>query len=274
MATRTWKGTTDDWNTTSNWYESAVPITGDKVYIPAGSGAIGSNLNQSAVSLAAFEIEEGYSNNIGDKTAYLQVGISNDAVLAPSGGAQFLDFGSSAKGVDIRKTGSAATGLRAVNIIGSALTTISVQSGSVGLAIDPAKTATVGTVRAYGGNVWVGQGVTLTTVNNLGANITVDCAATTITQLSGTIETRYSGAVTTVNLYDGTYYPSSSGTVTTLNAYGGTVDSRRSGIARTITTLNAYGNKPVRLYIDPAAVTVGTFNRPSVLYTSSFQVGA
>lgn len=274
MAKRTWSGSVSgDWSATGNWVEGSVPVNSDDVYIPAGSAAITTGLNQSAVTLGRLEIEDGYSANIGTKAGYLRIAAAT-VYLAPSGGSQFIDLGSSNISVEVRKTGSASTGTRAVNLKGSNLATVTVLSGSVGIATDPAATSTVATVRAMGGSVWIGQGVTLTTVQAVGANVLVDCAATTLTLWSGTLETRYTGAVTTVNVYDGTFYPASTGTITTLNGYGGTIDFRRSALARTVTTLNATANETLRIYLDSTYVTVTTFNRPSGLYEASFALGA
>lgn len=274
MAKRTWSGSVSgSWSVAGNWVEGSVPVNTDDVYIPAGSAAITAGLNQSAVTLGRFEIEDGYSANIGSTSESLQIKATS-CVLAPSGGSQFIDLGNSNINVEVRKTGSSGTGTRALNLRGSNLATVSVLSGSVGIATNPAQTSTVATVRVLGGSVWIGQGVTLTTVNVTSGNVIVDCAATTLTLYSGSLETRYTGAVTTVNVYEGTFFSSSTGTVTTLNAYGGTIDFRRSALARTVTTLTAHASTPVRLYADSAYVTIGTFNRPTGLYQAQFTLGA
>ena len=274
MAARTWSGSTSgDWSVAGNWLEGSVPINADEVYIPAGAAAITAGLIQSAVTLDWLEIEDGYQSNIASSAAYLQIATAV-FIAAPSGGAQYIDLGSSAINAEIRKTGSASTGLRALNLKGSALATVSVLSGSVGIATDPALTSTVATLHNLGGNVWCGQGVTLTTLLQTGGSTLLDCAATTATLFSGTLEKRYGGTLATANVYDGTFFYAGSGALTTLNGNGGTVDCRRSAIARTITTLNANATKSLQLYIDPAYITVTTFNRPSGVYQASFAQGA
>jgi hypothetical protein len=274
MAARTWSGSVSgDWSVTGNWVEGSVPVNGDEVYIPAGSAAITAGLNQSAVTLDWLEIERGYSANIGSKAAYLRVGTAV-LIASPTGGSQFIDIGSSAISPEIRSTGTSSDGTRAFNLKGSAIATLSVLGGGVGVGVDPSVTSTITTVRNLGGNVWIGQGVTLTTLYQTTGDAVLDCAVTTVTMFGGTIEKRYAGTLATANLYNGTLYYSGSGGLTTLNAYGGVLDCRRSGIARTIGTLNAYGQKPFNAYIDPAYLTVTTFARPSGVYQATFTQGA
>src|SRR5690606_38969133 len=50
-----------------------IPQTGEDVRIPAGSGSISSNLDQSAVAIAGFYVESGYTGTIGASTSYLRI---------------------------------------------------------------------------------------------------------------------------------------------------------------------------------------------------------
>lgn len=273
MSKTAWLGSVSgDWSVSGNW-SNGVPATGDYAFIPAGSPAITAGLNQSAVALAWLEIERGFRSNIASSTAWLQIGLSANAVLAPTGGAQYLDFGSSAYGAEIRSTGLASDGLRALNIKGSALTTVSVLGGSVGIATDPSLTATLTTLRVLGGNVWAGQGVSLTNVDLSGGSTLLDCAVTTLDAFAGIWEKRYGGTLATINQYSGDAYYSG-GNVTAWNLYGGSIDSRRNGLARTISTLTVAPRRKCSLRIDRSVVAISSFVLPSDLFNASFELGA
>ena len=267
MAVRTWAGndatTPYDWSVAGNWEEGSVPVSTDEVVIPAGSQKITAGLNQSAVTLAGLQVERGYDQNIGTSAGYLQIGLSAAASLQTTAGQQFFDFGSSNVNIEVLGSGSAATGQSAINIIGSNLATVSIISGSVGIATALAKSATVATLRVLGGSVWCGDNVTLTTLNLYGGSVLQQCSSTTSTVYSGTLTTKGTGTITTANLYSGTFTGNSTGTITTLNGYGGSIVLDGSGLARTITTLNANATDPLSIAYDPNVVTISTLNAPS-----------
>ena len=266
MAIRIWAGNDAtppyDWSVTGNWQGGTVPVSTDDVYIPAGSAKITAGLNQSAVSLSSLTIQEGYDQDIGSATGYLQIGTSS-LVVDSSGGQQFINLGSSSVSPEIRGTGTAGTGERALNLLGSAIATLSVNAGSVGVAIAGDETSTVTTARVLTGNLLLGSGVTLTTLYQRGGSVDQRCASTTSELQGGTLETSNSGTMTTANVYGGTLISNSSGTVTTLNAYGGSVDFNQSSVARTVTTLNIYANDPVTLMVDEEYMTITNYNEPT-----------
>ena len=50
---------TGDYGVAGNWSTGTVPVNGDSVRIPAGSPAITGSLNQSAVTLIDFIVDDG-----------------------------------------------------------------------------------------------------------------------------------------------------------------------------------------------------------------------
>lgn len=272
MATKTWISvSTTDYGTAGNWSPSGVPVTGDVVRIPPGTAAITAGLNQSAVVLDGFYVEPGYSAAIGTISANLQVTVDTGLPFVFAGqGQAYIDIGSSAISPIINNTSTVAAGLGfGLYLIGSAIATLTVNRGSVGLAARGGNTSTAATVNSdfisnQAGDVtlYLGAGCTLTTVNQTGGTLTVNSAATTITTLAGTLFVAGTGAVTTLTNNGATCYPTSTGTITTCNANSGITDFTRSQVARTVTTLATQGNDAVIVY-DPSFLTVTNKLAPS-----------
>lgn len=261
MANKTWAGTDGNYGTAGNWSPSGVPSTGDHIRIPASSSqSITSGLDQSAVAIGDFIVEEGYTGTIGTAAGYLQ--IDPDRFEFNGSGQAFIDIGAAEIDVQVLGTAAAATGERGLYLKGSAIDELAIIGGNVGVAAIHGETATVATCRVTGANadVWIGAGVTLTTLAVSAGSVRLRCAATTVTVYGGTLYTEEAGAITTVNLEGGTIYPNSSGTITTLNAEGGTADFTRSGLGRTVSTLKQ--NPGSTLTYDPAVLTITTRSAP------------
>jgi hypothetical protein len=265
MANKTWvgndSGNEGDYSVAANWSPSGVPSASDHVRIPASSTQnISSGLDQSAVAIGDFIVEEGYSGTIGSATGYLQ--IDPDRFEFNGSGQSWIDIGSAAIDVQILGTATASTGERGLYLKGSAIDELAILGGNVGVAAVHGETATVTTCRVTGptADVWVGAGTTLTTLNVSQGTVRLRCAATTVTQYGGTLYTEESGAITTINLEGGTLYPNSSGTITTLNADGGTADFTASGLGRTVSTLKQ--NPGSAITYDPSVLTITTRSAP------------
>lgn len=258
MPTKVWEGDVSAaYATAGNWAGGVAPIAGDDVRIPAGSGPIDGS-DQSATAIADFVVEDGHTGTFGDGTTNLK--IDCDAFHFSGLGQAYFDLHTAAISPQVFRTGPAATGERGLYLIGSALVTLNVMGGSVGVASRAGETATVATIRNLGGDVWVGLGCSLTTFYQTDGRAEVRCAATTINVHGGTLYTKEEGAVTTLNVYGGNVYPESTGTITTANINGGTTDFTTSGAARTVTALVLNGGD-VSVHsgvVTLTAVTVGT----------------
>ena len=266
MAVRTWDGndatTPYDWSVSGNWLEGSVPVSTDDVVIPSGSAKITAGLNQSAVTLASLVFED-FDQDVGSSTGYLQVGVSGEVRFDLLGGQQFINLGSSSVSPIVNSSGGATSGQRALNIIGSALSTLVVNGGSVGVALDAAQSATVTTVKVLNGDVWLGENATVTTLYLTGGTVRQQCATTTTELNGGSVRTVGTGTIGTLNVYGGMVQPESTGTITTANLYGGTIDASASKASRTITTLNILAQSIGNIRTDPDGVTISTLNLPT-----------
>ncbi len=272
MATKIWKTTADgNLGTTGNW-TGGTPVSGDDVIFPAGTPSVTAgltSLNTATLSgsLASVIFEEGYAGTVGTATTNMQFTCTR--LDFNGSGVTYLDLQASSCSPTIYNTVSATTGLRGLYIIGSALTTLNVISGYVGMASRAGETSTVATVRAAtsGANIWIGSGTTLTTllVEN-GADIRLRCAATTVKVYDGTVYTEGVGAITTLSVYGGLVYPNATGTITTVNAFGGGIDALKNSASRTWTTLNQDPQPGVTSTVqyDPAIVTVTNLGTPTL----------
>lgn len=272
MANKYWTSTSSgDYSVAGNWTPSGVPVANDVVYITAGSASITAGLNQSAVGLDGFFVEAGYTGSIGSPSAYLQITVDTGEPVALAGsGVIYLDLGSSDVSPIVNNTatvtGTSGFGLY---LLGSALATLTVNKGVVGLAARGDQTSAATTLNVNWINsqltdatVVCGAGVTLTTVNQTGGTLTINSAATTVTTLAGTCFILGSGAVTTLTNNGAALYPASTGTITTCNANSGTTDFTRSLAARTVTTLATAGQNAT-IIMDESYLTVTNRLNPS-----------
>lgn len=237
-----------------------IPVAGDFVRIPNGSGAI-TGTDQSSVSLGGFVVEEGHTNTIGSAT--LPLSITTSGFEYSGTGISYINLAASAISPDIRNATTGQSGSPGLFLTGSALSVLTVLKGTVGLAALFGQTATATTVRVNGqsGALILGKNASITNVYCFRGTILQNCAATTVSVYGGTLTTEESGAITTLNIDEaGNATLNSTGTITTLNmqaALTGIVDMLQSAEARTITTLN---QKAGTIKLDKGIVTVGTWN--------------
>lgn len=234
-----------------------IPGTGDHVRIPAGSGSISENLDQSAVAIGGFYVEKGYSGIIGSETSYLR--IDPDAFEFDSLGLAYIDLHSANISAVVHGTTSPSVGGYGLSLRGSNLALLDARGGSIGIAPRSGELSTVATIRQNGSKatVYCGPGVTLTTAVLFDGVLRLSCGATTITEYGGKIYLQEAAAITTVNAINGEFFWGSSGNITTYNARGGTLDMRASNAARTLGTLNRYANGG-RIIHNKEAVTITT----------------
>ena len=261
-----------------NWDPSGVPVSTDDVFIDNSDVSILYGLGQSAVTLTSLTIDRNYTGDIGlpkqnaagyveYRADYLAIGATTITIGRGEGtgsGRIKLDTGSVQTAINIEGMGGAAEGsaLEAFLWKGTnASNTLEVHEGTVGVARFGGETATIATLKAAGGEIFLGSGTTLTTVDNESGVIEIYSNTTTITNSSGTITIGGSATVGTLNHEGGTVNYLSSGTITTCNLGGpinATLDFSGDNSARTITTLNL---KPSFTIEDPfKTVTYTTIN--------------
>lgn len=266
MANVYWKATTaGSWATAANWSGGSVPVNGDNVRIPAGTASINAGLDQSAVTLANFLVDPGYTGAIGTSLAsgtlaYLQIACTRFEFAGT--GASYINLGASNIPIQIFETQIPESGQSGLYLLGTNFTVVDIEGGYVGLARIHGSVSTVATVRVKGAaaNVVLGSGCTLTTVENYAGDLELRAACTTLSHFKGTTRTMEVGAITTVNVWGGRLLPESTGTITTANLYGGTTDFTGSGEARTVTTMKQ--NLGSTLVYDPNVLTITTRAAP------------
>ena len=271
MANKTWSLTSSgDLNVAGNWSPSGVPAATDNIRFPAGSPSVTASLtalNTATLggSLGSVIFEDGYTGTVGTSAINMQFTCT---LFNFSGtGIAYIDLQASAIAPQVFNAASAPSSSRGLYLIGSALTTLNVEGGAVGVAFRSGETATVATIRCAGStaDLGVGSGTSLTTFYQTAGNSIIHCAATTVSSYGGTLKTTEAGAITTVNVKGGIAYLESTGTITTLNADGGTTNMLNSGAARTVTTLSQ--NPPPggisQMYYDPNIVTVTNLSAPT-----------
>jgi hypothetical protein len=269
MANKIWlgndTGNEGDLAIAANWSPSGVPASGDNVRFPPGSNDITDSLDELSTAnlsgaLGVVVFEEGYSGAIAN--AFENMLFTCTRFEFSGTGLSYISLEASAIVPEIRTASQGGAGYHGLYLIGSAISTLNVIGGNVGIATRNGETATTTTVRVIGetASVTLGLGTTVTTIYQAAGDSEIHCAATTITVEGGTLRTREVGAVTTMNVRGGEVYPESTGTITTLNADGGTTDFTGSGAARTVTTFKQ--NRGATVVYDPTILTITNRSAP------------
>lgn len=237
-----------------------VPVASDNVRLPVGSSAM-VGYDFSSIAWGEFIVEDGYSGTIG--TAILPLSITCTKFDFSSSGIAYINLAASAIAPDVRNAASGSSGTMGLYLKGSALTTLTVLSGTVGVAQIFGDTATVATVRVTGGSaqVYLSKNVTNTTTYMAAGKLFQNCNGTTANIFGGQYKTEEAAIITTVNADNSASLTlNATGTIGTLSmpaSYNGTVDMSQSSEARTITTCNQKGGS---LLFDDTIVTITTDN--------------
>ena len=242
-----------------------IPKAGDDVRIPASTASITEGLDQSAVAIGDFIVEEGYEGNIGsDSLGYLKIDPDRFEFNA-TGGASYIDVGAAAN-LDCQIYGTGApivTGARGLYLLGSSIDVLNVVGGSVGVAVRHGEVSMVATARLIdsSASLWVGEGCSLTTwqQHNGSGRLRTGGTVATVLIYDGDLLTEEAVAITALTQKGGEVVANSTGTVATYNIYGGMLDLQKSGAARTITALNKYrGDWELRRNKEAVTITAET----------------
>lgn len=242
-----------DWNTRANWVENVLPVNADNVTLD-GSYAICYGL-VTGLALGSFSALGSYSGAVGKQGQYLQ--FTCTSFYWAGTGKAFVNIGSSAIAPRIIQSASANYPASGIYLLGTAMTTLSLEGGSLDFAgTGQASTAT--TIQMVNNTaaprIKVGSGATVTNLDMDTGTAEIGCALSTLTADGGTLTTIGSGTVGTMTNNGCDIVSNSGGTITTLNANGGTTDFSQSQVSRTVTTMNI--QKGATVVYDPAVVTV------------------
>jgi hypothetical protein len=272
----------------ANWTKSdgttgTAPASGDDAYVQAVPGvtlaSIGAS-NMSAVALNSLTIGQSYTGTIGTSAApggYWQIGAATVTIGAPTSNGSNppgpqrvkLDVGASTAVVNVIATSgfSVDTGFPVVRLLGSAMTTLNVVAGQVGLAVGaPGETSTVTTINQSGGLLSTGPAATWTTANIAGGTFNAGTAGTTLNVATGATAVVSGSATLTTASVAGTLLLNnrSGGTdLTTGTVFkNGSIDVSGEDSATTIDTLNQYSGGSFSFSAaNPAQLTITTWNR-------------
>lgn len=270
----------NDWTNTDNWDGDAVPVTGDTVYLGAYGYMPQYGLEQSAVTLAALHIlSGGFSglqvglpryNTSGAFAEHLptHLDICSTLVYIGEGNGTYvpsvnLDLGIEPSTIQVLRSGSRnSDGTAPIQLLcDDAATVITDNRGAVDVATFAGESSTLATIQnAAGGDLIVGDNVTVTTVTVSSGTLTFNSATapTTVTVRNGARLNMNGtgGTVTTfTNQPGGVVYWNRTGTVTT-TVNGGSVDlSQDVRTGKTFSTLDMFSGAS---WNDPNAV--GTYS--------------
>lgn len=283
-STISWIGTTTDVSNTANYSTGALPVNGDTLFIEANPNgtdvSLETNLSTlSGVTLAALNISQTFSANVGTTAAYFQVSATlvnigyQYAGTVPANGSPLirLNLGGVQSLINVTGSSSSSTlaGSGPISILGTnASNVLNIESGTVSIAASPTEVSTFATIN-NGGTLTLGSGCTLTTINNFGGSLTVQSAFTTLTQAGGNVLAAGTGTITTANVFGGSFTSQSTGTITTLNVQAATADFSTDPRAKTVTTANIYNG--ATLNVNTGVKGSVTFTNPIVVKASTGQ---
>ena len=273
MAVKYWIGTDTgnegDYSTAANWSPSGVPIASDTVIIPAQSSQnITAGLDQSAINVVTFIVQEGYTGTIGTSAGYLILWA--DKISYAGAGVSYISTGSNyAADIDVTKTATATTGAQGLYLIGAVIDDLSIKSGTVGLAVLPNEGMGVANdVRISGGKLTLGQQTYITNLEVNGGAVTIDGTAVTTKIYDGKATTRGTGTAATIISFGGTIDCGGTANITTIHMLGGTVNTTKSGITRTV---GAIYMGPGSFIFDPAVISILTTTNIAPASTTNYQ---
>lgn len=250
-----WGGATSvSYNTTTNWLDNLVPVATDRVRLTSGAAnSLETNLNQSAVAIASFIQDMGFTKGVGTLVAGVRTSLQLNCALitlglapvtgSPGGsGRIYLDMAAIATVISVMNSNNTPsdTGQTPIHLLGTSMT-LNVNGGVVGVALNAGEVSTLTALSVDGGAIALGASVTPTAMTAYSGTI---ISASTITAptvtLYSTANYVFNGAAThtAIQSYKGsTIKFNGTGTITAMNL-GGLLDlSGGMGIV-TITNMN------------------------------------
>ncbi len=238
-----------------------IPNGSDNIWITGDSTtSILSDLTSLSTVTGELHITNTYSQAVGSSTAgYLEMKPA-ESYLGSSGHC-YVDVKASTGPVTITNTASPAAGDVGLRLKGSAISTISMEGGTTGLAHELGATASAATIRVLSGSLTLGEGVTYGSASLRSGSLIVKCASSTsdIEVFGGTFYGHEEWQVDNLTIHGGTAITGGSGAIDGLTIHGGTVQAAYSGLARTYTTVTQHGGT---FKYDPDVVTITNHGSP------------
>lgn len=244
-----------------------LPDAGDTLLLSAESeDDMATNLDRSATTYAALKVIEGCAVAVGSATHPLRLTLSG-SVQWHNRKVGYLDLRASAIDVEVEQTAGAGAGGRGLWLIGSALGTLDIHGGQVGVGWTAGQTASVDVARVMGSaSVWIADGVTLSEYRQTGgSDCRVLCACDDVQVYGGRLTIDGSGVIASATVKGGIVLLQTTGDVTALVIDDGVVDTTGCAHEREITSCTHNGGE---LRVDPSVVSIPTYvlpTRPSVI---------
>lgn len=256
----------NDYSSTANWSEGALPGAADDVFIEDSNVDILYGLDQSAAgTYTSFHAKRTFTGVIGWNGAagvvgdYLQIRTSKAFIgehflpnTASGSGRIKINFGTVASEItQYFMATSLDSPKQAFRMLAVEVGTVlkDVISGSAGIATETGEVSTVAnalisklTSASSDASLVIGSGVTMVDLTCLGGETSLFTTASqfsgTVTSKGGSLVISGSGAVPTLNVDGGAVVPASTGLISTCNIENGSADFTKSVEARTVTTMN------------------------------------
>lgn len=247
MATRYLAEGSTDLNVTASWRATidgatgqTVPTAGDTVYITEGSQIVNTNPTTLNVDLEYVEVTRGFTGDLGESGTPLTIACSNsgDSVFVLNSGGRYSYITAGTANIDRLKIAVPAGSK--VYLTGGTFTLVEVYSGDVIVS----GSATVTTLRHYGGTVTARAGTAFTTaiVQN-GAILRSERSITTglLAGDSRTVMMEAAGSGTLIRVTGNAWFnPQSSGTFAQIDQHGGVITPEGARFPVPVTLLNLY----------------------------------
>lgn len=219
-----------------------IPQATENVRFPQDAGNITAGLDQSAVAIEDFIIEEGCSATLGTVTGYLRIGPNK---LEDHGSGQvFIDIAGANITCIINNTASVGDGEFGHNLRGTTAAMLDYRNGRFGFC---AQSGEIGGYSALvmhpdaKGVVKIGKGVTTTTSTIIhGGTVYAHATLTTTLNYGGELWLQEAAGFTTLTMWGGETHYGGSANGTTLNLRGGLFNELAGNATRTIGTVNKY----------------------------------
>ena len=263
MADKIWlggdAGGANSLNVAGNWSPSGVPSGGDNVWITERStNSILNDLGTLASVHGELHVTDGFAFVIGGTTrGFMEMKPAE--VYFEGRGVSYIDCKASTGVITVNNTKLPTRGV-GLKLKGSALNTIEIHGGSVGLAYDAGETSAVDKVRIFGGALTLGEGVSGTTSISVTGGTLHQYGGSTdtdVTQTTGNFYGRQEWKARNFNLFGGLASLGGSGVIKSLTIRGGTADATASGIDRTFPTVTLNSGT---IRYDPSVLTITALN--------------
>lgn len=230
-----------------NWSTQAIPVADDDPIIPANATIPIYGVDDTAVALDDFDIEEGCSIAIGSHAWPLKITADENVNMGGIGDTHlYID---TANVVNVTKAGQASgPGVYKTHLSGGTVDVLNVSVGArervdIGDGMEGIGTFT--TINHTSGEIVVRAGVTCTTLNSDGGSLENNSSAATV-NLNGADTIQKGLAGTKLNILSGNVKYRATGTCPEVEVWGeGVLDCTKNLSARTFTQLKGHAGARV-----------------------------